>query len=83
MGHDMFIVYLVQIREPYRDFRRYPPDYRGSYEGDKRHHPAHTTAAVNIALPNCEKEESLEYLDQYSCYPPPVVMVLLSLSQVT
>ena len=48
----------------------------------KRPHRVHNTAAVSITLPNNEKEDRLNYLDQYSCKPPPLIMLILSLSQV-
>ena len=52
-------------------------------EGDYKHpHRVHNTAAVSITLPNNEKEDRLNYLDQYSCKPPPLIMLILSLSQV-
>ena len=45
-------------------------------------HRTHNTAAVAITLPEHEAEERLDYLDQYSCRPPPLVLIALSLSQV-
>ena len=50
--------------------------------GVKRKHKTHANAAVAITLPNNEKEETLNYLDEYSCWPPPLLMIALSLSQV-
>ena len=63
----------------YGDYRNYPerhPRYK------RPHHRAHATAAVSITLPNHEKEDSLRYLDEYSCKPPPLLLIALSLSQV-
>lgn len=41
------------------------------------------SAAVSIALPNNqEREDRLSYLDQYSCRPPPLFLVLLSCAQI-
>ena len=40
------------------------------------------SAAISIALPNNEKDQSLNYLDQYSCKPPPIFLISLSLAQV-
>ena len=46
-------------------------------EADQRRprgaHKTHNTAAVAITLPETEAEERLDYLDQYSCRPPPLV----------
>ena len=40
-------------------------------------------AAVSIALPhNQERAATLSYMEQYSCRPPPVFMLLVSLSQI-
>ena len=41
-------------------------------------------AAVSIALParSQERAAKLSYMDQYSCRPPPVFMLLVSLSQI-
>ena len=55
---------------------------RQGYVGGKRPHKSHANAAVAITLPNNEKEERLNYLDEYSCWPPPLLMIALSLSQV-
>lgn len=47
--------------------------------------PRHTvhSAAVSIALPNnLEREERLEYLEQYSCKPPPMFLIIISLVQI-
>jgi len=57
------------------------------HRGAKRHGygPRATihTAAVSIALPNnVEREDRLDYLDQYSCKPPPLFLILLSCSQI-
>ena len=55
-------------------------------EADQRRprgaHKTHNTAAVAITLPETEAEERLDYLDQYSCRPPPLVLIALSLSQI-
>jgi rhomboid-related protein 1/2/3 len=41
------------------------------------------TAAVSIALPNnMEREERLNYLEEYSCAPPPFFLILLTCSQI-
>jgi len=41
------------------------------------------TAAVSIALPNNEeREERLNYLEQYSCKPPPFFLLFLSFAQI-
>ena len=41
------------------------------------------SAACSIALPNTkERSDRLEYLEQYSCKPPPLLLPLLSFSQV-
>lgn len=69
----------------YGEYRNYPNthDTRNSRHTSKSpHHRAHATAAVSITLPNHEKEDSLRYLDEYSCKPPPLLMIALSLSQI-
>ena len=39
-------------------------------------------AAVSLALPhNQEREVKLSYLEQYSCRPPPVFMLLVRMSE--
>jgi len=41
------------------------------------------SAACSIALPNTkERSDRLEYLEQYSCKPPPLLLPLLSFSQI-
>jgi len=40
------------------------------------------SAAIDIALPNNEKHQSLNYLDQYSCKPPPIFLITLSFTQI-
>ena len=39
-------------------------------------------AAVRIAIPVAERDERISYLDQYSCRPPPLFLLLLSLAQI-
>ena len=40
-------------------------------------------ACVSIALPqNQERDVKLSYMDKYSCKPPPIFMLLISLSQI-
>ena len=40
-------------------------------------------ACVSLALPhNEERDLKLSYMDQYSCRPPPVFLLLVSLSQI-
>ena len=44
---------------------------------------AANSAAVTIALPNNkERSDRLQYLELYSCKPPPLFLLLLSCSQV-
>jgi len=44
---------------------------------------AANSAALSIALPNNqERAERLEYLEQYSCRPPPLFLIVLSCSQI-
>ena len=38
-------------------------------------------AAVKLAIPVNEREDRLNYLDQYSCKPPPMFLLLISLAQ--
>ena len=41
-------------------------------------------ACVSLALPhNEERDVKLSYMDQYSCKPPPVFMLMVSLSQIS
>ena len=40
-------------------------------------------AAVKIAIPAQERDERISYLDQYSCRPPPLFLVLISLGQIS
>jgi len=57
--------------------------FQGSTSGRKNARSAANSAAVNIALPNNEERaERLEYLDKYSCKPPPLFLVIISLSQI-
>ena len=39
-------------------------------------------AAVKLALPSGERQKRMSYLDQYSCKPPPLFMLLISISQI-
>ena len=39
-------------------------------------------AAVKLAIPVSERDDRLSYLDQYSCKPPPMFLLILSLAQV-
>jgi len=57
------------------------------HRGAKRHGygPRATihNAAVSIALPNnLEREDRLNYLEEYSCKPPPIFLILLTCSQI-
>ena len=45
--------------------------------GNKIHH-----TAVKIALPKAEREARIEYLQQYSCKPPPLFLAAISLAQI-
>ena len=38
-------------------------------------------AAVRLAIPVNEREDRLNYLDEYSCKPPPMFLLLISLAQ--
>ena len=38
-------------------------------------------AAVKLAIPESEREDRIQYLDQYSCKPPPFFLLAISLSQ--
>ena len=44
-------------------------------------HQVHS-AAVRIAIPVSERDERVSYLDEYSCKPPPLFLLLISLSQI-
>ena len=57
-------------------------DHEGGHRRPRALHKTHNTAAVAITLPETEAEERLEYLDQYSCQPPPLMLIALSLSQI-
>jgi len=39
-------------------------------------------AAVRLALPVGQRDERISYLDQYSCRPPPLFLLLISLAQI-
>ena len=39
-------------------------------------------AAVRLAIPVTERDDRLNYLDQYSCKPPPMFLFLISLVQI-
>lgn len=45
--------------------------------------PKHTihNAAVRVAIPVSERDDRIAYLDQYSCKPPPLFLLLISLAQ--
>jgi len=38
-------------------------------------------AAVRLAIPVSEREERISYLDEYSCKPPPLFLICISLAQ--
>ena len=38
-------------------------------------------AAVKLAIPRSEREERIDYLDEYSCKPPPLFLICISLAQ--
>ena len=38
-------------------------------------------AAVKLAIPQSEREERINYLDEYSCKPPPLFLICISLAQ--
>ena len=59
-----------------------PVDHEAGHKRPRAPHKSHNTAAVAITLPEHEAEARLDYLDQYSCRPPPLVLIALSLSQV-
>ncbi len=40
-------------------------------------------AAVRLAIPVSERDERVSYLDEYSCRPPPLFLLLLSLAQIS
>jgi len=39
------------------------------------------SAAVKLAIPLSEREERINYLDEYSCKPPPLFLICISLAQ--
>ena len=39
-------------------------------------------AAVKLAIPVSERDDRLSYLDQYSCKPPPMFLLALSIAQI-
>ena len=41
------------------------------------------SAAVKLAIPLSEREERINYLDEYSCKPPPLFLICISLAQVS
>lgn len=51
--------------------------------GQERSTPKQTLngAAVRLAIPASEREDRLNYLDEYSCKPPPMFLLLISLAQ--
>ena len=57
-------------------------DHEAGQRRPRAPHRTHNTAAVAITLPEHEAEERLDYLDQYSCRPPPLMLIALSLSEV-
>ena len=40
-------------------------------------------AAVKLAIPVSERDDRLSYLDQYSCKPPPMFLLALSIAQIS
>jgi len=57
--------------------------YLGSNHAKRGTRSAANSAAVSIALPNTkERSDRLEYLEQYSCRPPPLFLILLSCTQI-
>lgn len=46
--------------------------------------PKHTlhNAAVKLAIPVTERDDRLNYLDEYSCKPPPMFLLLITLAQI-
>ncbi len=44
-------------------------------------HQVHA-AAVRLAIPASERDERVSYLDEYSCRPPPLFLLLLTLAQI-
>ena len=58
---------------PYEGVQQYPksvPKY--TFHG----------AAVKLAIPVSERDDRLSYLDQYSCKPPPLFLLLISIAQI-
>lgn len=58
-----------------------------SYDGPPQYPksaPKHTlhNAAVKLAIPVRERDDRLSYLDEYSCKPPPMFLLLISLAQI-
>ena len=60
------------------------PEYSGTPQYPKSA-PKHTlhNAAVKLAIPVNERDDRLNYLDEYSCKPPPMFLLLLSLGQIS
>ena len=60
------------------------PEYSGTVQYPKSA-PKHTlhNAAVKLAIPVNERDDRLNYLDKYSCKPPPMFILLLSLLQIS
>ena len=59
------------------------PEYSGTPQYPKSA-PKHTlhNAAVKLSIPVHERDDRLNYLDEYSCKPPPMFLLLLSLAQI-
>lgn len=55
----------------------------GGYSSRSSAAPKNTihNAALKLAIPVSEREDRLNYLDQYSCKPPPMFLLLISLAQ--
>ena len=55
----------------------------GNYRRQMAPKNAVHSAAVKLAIPLSEREERINYLDEYSCKPPPLFLICISLAQVT
>ena len=90
MTFDEFILLAREVQSYSTGGRRPMPMSNNQvtpYEGPPQYPksaPKHTlhNAAVKLAIPVHERDDRLSYLDEYSCKPPPMFLLLISLAQI-
>ena len=91
-GRMTFEDFIMLAREvtAYSTASRYPPQNNVVYPYDSgvpqypKSVPKYTLhgAAVKLAIPVGERDDRLSYLDQYSCKPPPMFLLAITIAQI-